>query len=678
MPNVFDQFDTPANPFDQFDQVPTYVNADDLSPVGVDPATNQPHGVPEFVPVGVEGYDPASGEVTRPGYEPSRLTAGLTSALEGVPIIGPYLQSGAEHGASAIGSAITGVPREEVLDEMRGQVDQSQEAYPYTSAASGVAGAVVGTIPAVMAAPTFFGAGGGGLLARSLWSAGSGAAVGGADSAVRSDGELRATGKGALAGGGMGLVGPLAGRAIGAGWQRVRDFRAARQAAGSAGLDPAALSRVGRAARDDGYDPAALSQRMQELGPDAMVMDLGPNLQRQAGALAATPGAGQEIIRSSIAARDAAANSRIGWAVDDALGPAVVPSRVDAAIRENQQALGPAYEQAFRNARAVDTTSLAHSLESAAVNLRGPAQKAARDVRQMLNIIGTDELDPNPYTLFQTRQAIDGLLSSTADTNAIRVLSNARRQVDDALGQSVPGIKEVDAQFAELARQREAVTRGQQVLDSGRTAPRPQELADEFQQGALPQGQQIGPSAGSLRLREGARAEIDRIVGTNANDRVALQRIIKGEGDWNRARLATLFGQERADRIINVLDRERLFAETSNIVTRNSETAARSAAMREVDDGAGQHFGVREGYMSGGFMGAARSTGIRALEALVSSLRSSSQEAGNRGLAQALSSRDRAVIQALASSVAPGVNLGLIDEVTRALLVGGGTGAARP
>lgn len=631
--------------------------------------------VPEFSPPGVEGYDPQTGEVTRPGYQPSRVTAALGSFIEGVPVAGPYLQSGVENAAAGINSLISGRPHADVRADMGDMVDQSQAAYPWTSTAAGVGGAVAGTIPAVVAAPTLFGAGGGTLVARTAASALSGAAVGGADSGVRSDWDPWTMLYGGGAGLAAGAIGPAAGKAIGAGAQKLRDYFAAR----ISGLDPSTLSRLGRAVRDDGLDPAAIGRRMDELGPDAMLMDLGPNLQRQAGALAATPGRGQEVVRGAIGARDAAANARIRGAIDDTLGPAPVPSRVDAGIRANQQALSPAYDEVFRNASPVDTSGIARYLNREIAQLRGDAQRGVSSIRSMLNKVGSDQLDTSPRVLFETRKAIDGMLETAKDSNVIGTLATARQAVDDLLASAVPGIKDVDAQFAELARQRGAFSRGQQVLESGRTAPRPQELAQEFAEGALPQGRQVGPSAVPMRLRQGARDEIERIIGTNVNDRVALQRIIKGEGDWNRSRLATLFGQERADRIIGVLDRERLFADTSQVVTRNSETAARTAAMQEIAGETGPQFGVREGYMSGGLRGVARSAGVRTVERLRDMITGAHREAQNVGLAEALASRDLTrVAEALGRSQSLPATDRSIQRAAIALLIGGGTAAARP
>ncbi|WP_292216396.1 hypothetical protein [Mesorhizobium sp.] len=84
------------------------------------------------------------------------------------------------------------------------------------------------------------------------------------------------------------------------------------------------------------------------------------------------------------------------------------------------------------------------------------------------------------------------MLETTQGSNALNALQTARQAIDDKLRATVPGIKEVDAKYAELARQKDAVQRGQTVLSSGREAPRPDELAEEVRQGALPQGLQVG------------------------------------------------------------------------------------------------------------------------------------------------------------------------------------------
>ncbi|TIW48219.1 MAG: hypothetical protein E5V61_05620, partial [Mesorhizobium sp.] len=580
-----------------------------------------------------------------------------------------------------------------VNQEMTDIQQESRAAHPIARTAGNVTGAVAGTLPAMAAAPEMFGIGVASTPLRLLASTGSGAAVNGADAAVRSGGDTRST----LVGGGMGaltgLAAPIVAPLIGRGVKAVADKVQLSAIAKALGLDKSATKLLASAVRQDAVEPGALSQ----LGDDAMLMDLGPNLRHTAGAIAATPGEGKAIVRGAIGARDADANWRIRSSLNETLGEAPTPSRIIDRATRNQQYLQPEYREALREASPVDSAPIARYLDAEAQTLRGEAQKGVQRVRNMLNYAPTpDEIArarasgqplPEPGlisdagTLLNARHAVDDLLETTQGSNALNALQTARQAIDDELRATVPGIKEVDAKYAELARQKDAVQRGQTVLSSGREAPRPNELAEEVRRGALPQGVQVGPSAVPLRLREGARAEIERIVGTNANDRVALQRLIKGEGDWNRARLSTLFGSDRAKAIIDLLDREKLFADTSNIVTRNSETAARIAARDAIDGSGSSGFGVREGFIAGGTRGAARAAGTRAVESVIDALRNGGNDKAIADMARGLTGgpQQSAVLDAL-MRVGQGSRLqqSQVDRVARALLLGGGNVASRP
>jgi hypothetical protein len=608
----------------------------------------------------------AEEEQAQPVNDRAHVVAG--GLIEGVPVVGPLVRGAADRVGAGIRSLINDTSYDDELAFVQGQSDRLADKHPVLDTGAKITGAVAGTLPLVVAAPAAFGAGGGSLLSRTAASGLSGMVIGGADAGVRSEGDLDAMKWGAGVGLAAGLAGPAAGQLIGKGVSALTQ-RFGRTA-------PTAAERMfGRALDADAVDDVA--GRLLQMGPDAMPMDLGPNLQRQAGALAASPGRGQEITRSAIAARDAAANSRITGAVDDILGPATIPSQLDDAIRANQTVLSPDYDEVFKSARPVDASRLANILDSASKRLRGDAQKAAQKVRTMINVAGEDVLDTNPSTLFQTRQAIDDMLVNATPKEA-QMLTVTRQEIDKLLTKSVPGIKGVDAKFQELARQRDAITRGQQVLESGRTAPRPTELASEFYDGAIPQGQMVGPSAAPLRLRQGARAEIDRIIGTNANDRVALQRLVKGEGDWNRARLQTLFGKERADRILNVLDAEKLFADTSHIVTRNAETAARTAAIRETAENTGGPGVIEQaGNLQFGTAGA------KLFDKVLGSGRSAAQQKANEELAQLLVSRDPKNLGRVVQLVQQAVRRGDINgqrarEITQSLLIGTAPMPVRP
>jgi len=604
--------------------------------------------------------------------------AALTGAVNGVPIVGPYLLGGAQKAAAGLSRAISGGSYDDNLDAAKRITQEAGDAHPYVRTGGEVTGAVGGMLPAIMTAPAVFGGGAGGLLGRTGMSAVSGGAIGGTDAAVRSDGDPTATAWGAGAGLTMGAAGSTIGKAVGEGARSVMDALRNRGAARAAGIEPEALTFLRRAVKDDGFDAAAVDTRLAEMGPDAMLADIGPNLQKQAGALAATPGRNQAIIMDALKARQGGANSRINTALDDNLVPSVVPSEIERGIQANQRAHGPQYGDSFRQATPYDITPITDDLDLRIGQLRGGAQTNLQRVRGMLNVHNTNQVSSDPNVMFQTRQAIDGMLATEADPKVIAALTETRQHLDDALTRAVPRIKEADASFAELGRQNTALSRGQTVLDSGRTAPRPSELAAEVQNGALPQGMQIGPSAVPLRLAQGARAEIDRIVGTKANDVVAMNSIIKGEGDWNRSRLATLFGEEKADRLFDVLANERAFADTANTVTRNSETAARQAAQAELGGAGVGEFGVKDAFKAGGFSGAARAAALDKIESVARALVPSSGPKARESLARTLVEQRRdAVVRALTATAGIGRTPEMIDPVVKALLLGGGTTGAR-
>ncbi|MGK9053401.1 hypothetical protein [Neorhizobium petrolearium] len=601
---------------------------------------------------------------------------GVGGLIEGIPIVGPYLRSGTEKAAAATVAAFSDRTYDDVLKQIDAANKAEKEANPWVDKGAQVAGAVGGTIPMIMAAPTLMGAGGGGLLANTAASTGSGAVIGGLDAGVRGDWDIDEIKRGTELGAGMGLIGPVAGKAVGSGVRKVLDALASRGAAKTAGTTRPAIRELAETVSDDGLTPFLLREKLDRLGPEGMILDAGPGLTGTAGGLAASPGRAQEIVRNAIVARNAAGNGRVERIVNETLGPNVVPSEIRAGIEANQNAVGPWYREVFEGVPPYDSTPIADALDDTIRSSRGGRQAASRDVRNMLNTYGTDQPSPNPRVLFETRQAIDGRMKAEVDPRATAAYTEARGFIDDALRQAVPGIKEPDAVFAELARQDEALTRGQTVLSHGREAPRPSELAREVQEGALPQGMQIGPSAVPLRLSQGARAEVDRILGSNRNDIVALNRIILSEGDWNRVRLATLFGQEKADRLFRVLENERTFAETYDTVIRNSETARRQAKIRELSGETSPDL-LQVGYASGGLPGLARAGAVTAGNKAINAVAQANREATNEELARLITSNRQEVIEALAKLERGKRYSPAVEAVARALLLGGGTAGAR-
>lgn len=274
--------------------------------------------------------------------------AAATSYINGMPVAGPMLLGATQRGAAALSSAVNGKGYDENLKEAQALTQAAQEAHLKISTTAGVTGAVAGTLPMVIAAPAAFGAGGGGLIARSALSSLGGTVVGGTDAAVRSGGNLEDTGWGAAAGFGLGAAGPTVGKMIGAGARKVMDAYRTAQAAKAAGTKSATVAKLAKMIGGDGFDEAAMRTRLGELGPEGMIADLGPNAQTSAAAIAAKPGRGQEVVRSALEARRAGANARVSNVIEETMGRNVVPSFVDKGIKANQGVLGPEYQRLFK------------------------------------------------------------------------------------------------------------------------------------------------------------------------------------------------------------------------------------------------------------------------------------------------------------------------------------------
>lgn len=464
---------------------------------------------------------------------------------------------------------------DEGVNAQHARTEAFRQSNPITSAVGEMAGGLVGGAGLIKNGVTLAGRVGSGLLPRVLGYGVEGAAYGGAHGAgdtysgkptdyVQNAWEGVKTG--AEIGAGIPVVGSLAGAA----------YRAAAPFVGprveGAGRGASALLRGAAIADESGL------RAMPRMGQEAMLPDAGPAMLGLAQGAGTGTGPGRSALINALKDRDLGTAQRLAQSLDDNFGKAPIPSRVEAEIGGNLKATGAGYDAPFESAGNVDTREIYKFLGGATTDLRGPAQKVARQVREFLHIPGTKELDPRPESLHQVRQAIDGMLASEENPKITRFLSTARKMVDDELARSVPGVKSVDAQYAELMRQKDALQRGGQILDTGKEAIRPVELVDEIRQGALPQGEQIGASAAPMRLKQGVRADIDRRVGTNINDLNTLEKTFATPRDWNHQKLGTVFGDEARDRVAQDITANRQFRDTYQKVAQGSQTAQRMEA----------------------------------------------------------------------------------------------------
>ncbi|WP_339032665.1 hypothetical protein WI604_15910 [Bradyrhizobium symbiodeficiens] len=486
------------------------------------------------------------------------------------------------------------------LRREQGETAQFQAAHPIAAPVVEAVGNITTPLGVIGAASR-----GVGLGAKSLYAAGAGTVLGGAQGAASSkDGtNIPQTAMDAGIGAGTGFVVgglmPGAGRVIGAGYNSI-----ANAARGQAeGMSRGASRHLVPAMAAD--TPAAVQARLAELGPDAMLVDAGPSFLGKGQGASLNSDEGRTILQGRLTTRDQGTNQRIMEDVNRALGPAEDPQTVrNAIVGHRSEVDARNYPAAFRNAPPVDTANVlvelgpmiqgspTGSLERRALeNLRGMlmterpvprldpntgAHMSDAHGNRLYDMVPEPQSDPQ--LLHKIKGEIDNVVEYDAPGLGIPAAALSRQQgalkhvrgiLNETLEAQVPGYMAANRQSAGLARRAEAVELGTQYLGNGKTTASPARFVDEF--GRLTPGEQIA-------FAKGSRGDIERKLGTKANDLQALRTELQGEGGWNTAKLAAVHGDQSAEELINSVNRNLKFRDTHNKVVENSQTAQRLSA----------------------------------------------------------------------------------------------------
>jgi hypothetical protein len=484
------------------------------------------------------------------------------------------------------------------LSNERAQTDQFKTDHPVAAPAlEGVGGMAT---PLGMLGAASKGASLGGKV---LYGAGAGAGLGGVLGATNSQDwtnlpqTMRDAAFGAGTGAALGGALPVAGAGVGAGFNWLAD--AIRS---TPGISRSAIPHLIEAYKADG--PAAVKAELDRLGPDATLADAGPALLGKAQGASLHSDEGRSVMQGTLTQRNQGTNQRIMGDVNSALGPAEDPQTVTNAIVAHRSAIdNAAYPAALGNAPDVKTAHILTQLDDMIPQSVGMEKKALTNLRGMLmttekqpvldaqghpqyDSLGRQKWQEAPVSqddagvLHKVKGELDNVIQYDAPglgvpagavKNQQAALKNMRYAVNDALETQVPGYEAANRASEALAKRAEAVQSGTQYLGSGKTTPFPERFAAEFD--PLSQGEKIA-------FAKGSRGNIERILGTKANDLQALRSELQGEGGFNTAKLATVHGQDAADQLIGSVDRNLKFRDTYNKVVEGSQTAQRSAAAK--------------------------------------------------------------------------------------------------
>lgn len=593
------------------------------------------------------------------GYKPEPLSVDniVRSMARGVPILG-----GAMDRIAAAGDAATqpllgrGSGAENFADRYNANLEAERakdtsfdQAHPVASTAGEFAGGVgafgaAARIPAVAGALGITGPSLGGMVTRGALS---GAGIGAADAAIRGHNPLVGGGAGAF----TGMAGPVIGRAVGgaieSGVNAARNFvRPSENVAGAKVLD---------AATRDAIDLPAAQAALGEMGPSAMIADLGPNLQRQAGAVAATPGEGQQIVRTAIRERDQAAGQRLGQAADTALGDNQDLMALASEIANRRRNIAsPLYERAY--AAPFKPSKTIQGL------LNTPAGKSAVKYAEKLSENEGVPFQLDVRGLDLVKRSLDDMIElgrRSGSNNEARIISSLRDRIIGEVDKAVPVYAEARKAFASESAVKDALEMGQNIF------------ANKLHPGALRVELSKMDDAAKEALVQGARGAVANAMATARTDAAGALKVLRN--GFTREKLNLLIGKDSTDQLYNTVQSELRMQGTKHIVTQNSETAARQAARGDLQD-MRPEISPQDAFALGGVRGVVRTQIMQHATNFLNGLRNGDRAAAERSIAQILTAtgpeRDAALRQVFEAARQSDPSGRLTSQITS--LVAGG------
>ena len=321
---------------------------------------------------------------------------------------------------------------------------------------------------------------GGGIVGNTLRSTAGGAAGGALYGANQAEGGLgdRAEGAvtGGLVGGAVGSVAPAVVGGIAKGGQYLVDQTIGRM--GASNQASAAGRKLAEALERDGMTAQEATARVQGLGPSGALMDVGPNTQELAAALARSPGRGKAVLNDFVTARQEGtrdANNVLSGSQSQRIMGGIdrlIPDQVDDTLKvaaAKRAAAGRNYEAAKQDEvnNLVDISPLIKSLDGEIESSKGSIGTGLSRVRSFLvDKNGNPEVTID--SLHQAKMAIDDLMSSGDARNSMGRVAQAR--IKDYQSQLLGAIENsgpAGAQYAAGRGATSAAWRTQEALESG-------------------------------------------------------------------------------------------------------------------------------------------------------------------------------------------------------------------
>lgn len=382
----------------------------------------------------------------------STIRATTGSLIEGVPVIGPYVRAGVDRLSAGARSVVKGTPYQDELKFRQKAFEQSTQAHPVLSMGGELTGAIapmvaLGGVPAIARGLGMTGT----LGARTLTGLGSNALIGGADTAVRTGGDIGATGQGAALSGLLGAAAPAVGRGLSAATNYA--LRPAQDAVTQRLLGVAAEHGIPIGAAQTSTSPFVrkVSQIAGQFPGSGQNVFQGDQVNHFTRAVARTFGEDAENLTPQVMQR---ARARLGSEFDHVASNTTI--RADDAFGRD---LTTVLQEARTVLPAAEVVPLARQMD-AIVSKIDPAGNLTGETYQALTRKGApldramQSTNPNvKYYAGQIREALEDAMQRSATPEMAARLAEARRQYKNMMTVAPLVVKGTPGEVSPLALQ---------------------------------------------------------------------------------------------------------------------------------------------------------------------------------------------------------------------------------
>lgn len=323
---------------------------------------------------------------------------------------------------------------------------------------------------------------------------------------------------------------------------------------------------IAKAAKADGLDADEALKMLDDLGPNATLMDLGANFQSEAFRAKAGFGEGKAKIGGFLDERQAGARARVLSAAEEAVGEkagrlSTTTSRLEEEMRTQAE---PFYQKAYEKPFYIDDhKGLKSFLDKPSV---GKAYRRAKN--SVKDELGPESLSPVMRLDHTARNLFDMAMDAKPGSNSRRQKHALRRELSGLLEEAVPDLAAARQIWGKGAEQKNAGEFGQDIFKTKHT-----QIADELEFMTEPE---------KIFYRRGALETIEDKLGSVGRNRDASSALDKYGSDNAEKQIRAAF--DNPEPLLKQMKAEHEMAKTRNAVAGNSATAERTASLASIDD----------------------------------------------------------------------------------------------